>query len=135
MTIGVRDGHDWVIGFPEDPGSATKQRLSEAGLSYRQRDRKWVIFTHAPNRAGVERLAKELKAEFGDKMSVNDYPVKQLVMAFESSPGDEVTAALKENGFFYRNDRTWNAEFTPQAQDFARELAQSLPDKVRSVAE
>jgi hypothetical protein len=45
-----------------------------------------------------------------------------------------VTAELKDKGFHYRPDQTWNADFTPAAQDLARDIAQSMPEKTRSVA-
>ncbi|QOV92096.1 RodZ family helix-turn-helix domain-containing protein [Humisphaera borealis] len=134
VVIGVRSGNDWVIGFPEDPGHEVKQKLSDAGFSYRARDRKWTTYTHAPTRPPVETLARSLKTQFGDEISIADYATRQVVIAFENKPDDEVTAALKEAGFHYRPDQTWNADFTPAAQDFARNLAQSLPDRPRSIA-
>src|SRR5579859_6700663 len=48
ITLGERNGHDWVISFPADPGSETKDKLRDAGFEYR--DRKWKVFTHAANR-------------------------------------------------------------------------------------
>jgi hypothetical protein len=123
-----------VIGFPEAPGPETKQQLADAGFSYRSRDKKWITFTHAPNRAQVESLAKKLRAEFGDALFIADYPVRQVVIAFESKPGEDVTAELKDKGFHYRPDQTWNADYSPAAQDFARDFVQSMPDKSRSIA-
>lgn len=116
------------------PGHETKEKLADAGFSYRSRDKKWTTFTHAPNRPQVENLAKKLRAEFGDDIFIADYPVKQVVLAFESKPSEEVTAELKDKGFHYRPDQTWNADFTPAAQDLARDIAQSMPEKTRSVA-
>src|SRR4051812_23409900 len=42
VTVGVRDGHDWVLSFPADPGPAVKARLNAAGFAYR--NRKWKVF-------------------------------------------------------------------------------------------
>ncbi len=132
VTLGERNGHDWVIAFPEDPGREIKDKLIDAGFTYR--DGRWKQFTHAANRAQVESLAKELKHQAGDEITINDYPVKQVVLAFDAPPGDEVTARLREADFHFRPDRTWNADYTPQNQKLARDFIQSLPDMARSVA-
>lgn len=134
VTVGIRDGHDWVIGFPDDPGQALKEKLSDAGFAYRRRDQKWTAFSHAPNRARIEDLARSLKAEFGNDVSIADYPVKQVVVAFDADPGPGVTQRLSDEGFHYRPDQTWNAEYTPQVMDGALDFARSLPDKARGLA-
>lgn len=132
VTIGVRDGHDWVVSFPGDPGKLVKDRLSAAGFIYR--DRKWKVFTNARNRAQVESLVKELKREIGEEISVNEYKAKQVVLAFDSPPGDGITAQLREAGFFFRADRTWNANYTADNQRFAYDFVKELPDVERSAA-
>jgi hypothetical protein len=130
VTLGERNGHDWVISFPADPGKETTDKLRDAGFEYR--DRKWKVFTHAANRAQVEALAKELKRQHCDDASVHDYPTRQVVLAFEAPPGDDVTSRLKEAGFHFRSDLTWNADFSPENQKIARDLIHSLPDQSRS---
>lgn len=132
-TVGIRDGHDWVIGFPEDPGDATKRRLSDAGFTYRARDQKWTTFTHAPTRGAVEALAKQLKAEYGEAISVADYPVKQAVIAFDENPGPEATERLSSQGFRFRPDQTWNTDYSREAMDVAVDFVRTLPDRQRSV--
>lgn len=128
VTIGRRDGHDWVIGFPDAPNPEIKQQLADVGFTYRSRDKRWTTFTHAPNRPQVESLAKKLLAEYGDKLFIADYPVQQVVIAFQSKPSEEVMAELKDHGFHYRPDQTWNADYTPESHDFARDFAMSMPD-------
>lgn len=56
VTLGERNGHDWVISFPADPGKQTKDKLIDAGFEYR--DRKWKVFTHAANRPAVEAVVR-----------------------------------------------------------------------------
>jgi hypothetical protein len=132
IVLGERKGHDWVISFPEDPGTQTKDRLRDAGFEYR--DHKWKVFTHAANRPAVEALAKELKRQAGDDIAVNDYPVRQVVLAFDAPPGDDVTAQLRDADFHFRSDFTWNADYSPESQRFARDLIKTLPDQSRSAA-
>jgi hypothetical protein len=132
VILGERNGHDWVISFPGDPGQETKTRLRETGFEYR--DRKWKVFTHAPNRAAVESLTRELKSQHGEEIAVNDYPTRQVVLAFDAPPGEEITKQLRDAGFHFRSDFTWNADFTPENQKFAREFIQSLPDQSRSAS-
>ena len=92
------------------------------------------MFTHAANRPQVERLAKDLNRQAGDTIAINDFPVKQVVLAFDAPPGEEITTRLREAGFHYRPDRTWNAEHTPETRQFASDLIQSLPEVSRSAA-
>jgi hypothetical protein len=132
VLLGERIGHDWVVTFPADPGKETKDRLRDLGFEYR--DHKWKLFTHAANRAAVETLAKDLKRAAGDEVTINDYPTRQVVLAFDAPPGDEVLANLREAGFHFRSDFTWNANFSPASQKAARDLIESLPDKSRSAA-
>lgn len=131
-TLGERNGHDWVISFPEDPGTKTKDKLRNAGFEYR--DRKWKVFTHAANRPVVEALAKELKQQIGDAIVINDYPTRQVVLAFDAPPGDEITTRLKQADFHFRSDFTWNADYSPESQQFARDLIKTLPDQSRSAS-
>jgi hypothetical protein len=130
VTIGERNGHDWVISFPGDPGKETKDKLRDAAFEYH--DYKWKVFTHAPNRSGIEELARELKRQHGEEIAVNDYPTRQVVLAFDAPPGEEITRQLKEAGFHFRSDMTWNADYTADNQKFARDLIQSLPTQSRS---
>jgi hypothetical protein len=132
VTLGERNGHDWVITFPADPGKGIRDRLSIAGFEYR--DRKWKVFTHAANRPQVESLARALKRELGDEITVNDYPTRQVVLAFDAPPGEKVTARLKDADFHFRSDFTWNADYSAESQRFARDLIKSLPDRGRSAA-
>lgn len=130
VTIGVRDGHDWVMSFPGDPGKPVKDRLSAAGFTYR--DRKWKVFTNAANRPEVESLVKDLRRELGEEIRVNEYAARQVVLAFDSPPGEEFTAQLREADFHFRNDRTWNAAYTAVNQRFAYDFVKSLPNVERS---
>jgi hypothetical protein len=125
VTLGVRNGHDWIVSFPGDPGKDVKDDLKNAGFAYN--DRKWKIFTNVINRPAIETLIKDLKRRLGEEIDVREYVAKQVVLDFAGWPGDAVIEQLKENGFYFRPDKTWNAENTPDKRTFAHELIKSLP--------
>ena len=73
-----------MLSFPADPGKIIKDRLGSVGFAYR--DRKWKTFTNAANRPAVEAVVRELKRELGEEIGVQEYGVKQVVLAFDALP-------------------------------------------------